>query len=483
MGNVFMNELENYGNMGFTENGSVQRNSTKNNVYDMFALGAAMRNRPDADVILLFKKALEEDESLALKCLFYIRDIRGGQGERRFFRVCLKWLGNTKPEIAMRNLSLISEYGRWDDILELIGTKIEKESLELLKNQFLLDSQCETPSLLAKWLPSENASSKETKKKGRIVRCAFGLTSKQYRISLSTLRTRINVLEKLMSSNQWDKIEFDKIPSKAGLVYKNAFARRDLIAKKYSEFAQDETKTVNAKALYPYEIVEKALQCRYGDKTDRLMIQKYWDNQKDYLNGSDLKMLSVIDTSGSMQGTPINVAISLGIYAAERMSGAFAGKYISFASRPKLINVEGIDIVDKVERIYRTNLIDNTNLEAVFDLVLDTAIKTNCPKEDLPEVITIISDMQIDSGCRISESKTQTLMEQIRVKWQSKGYEMPKLVYWNVDARQNTILDAGPNVSYVSGMSPVIYESILTGKTGVDLMLDKLLSERYAVIK
>lgn len=483
MGNVFMNELENYGNMGLTENGSVQRNSTKNNVYDMFALGAAMRNRNESDIILMWRKAFAEDAALALKCLFYIRDVRGGQGERRFFKTVIADAAVKATDAVRRNMELIPEFGRWDDLYALVGTPLESEMFAFMRKQYTLDITCETPSLLGKWLKSENASSSETKTLARKTRAAFGLTSKQYRISLSTLRTRINVLEKLMSSNQWDKIEFDKIPSKAGLVYKNAFARRDLIAKKYSEFAQDETKTVNAKALYPYEIVEKALQCRYGDKTDRLMIQKYWDNQKDYLNGSDLKMLSVIDTSGSMQGTPINVAISLGIYAAERMSGAFAGKYISFASRPKLINVEGVDIVDKVERIYRTNLIDNTNLEAVFDLVLDTAIKTNCPKEDLPEVITIISDMQIDSGCRISESKTQTLMEQIRVKWQSKGYEMPKLVYWNVDARQNTILDAGPNVSYVSGMSPVIYESILTGKTGVDLMLDKLLSERYAVIK
>jgi hypothetical protein len=305
-----------------------------------------------------------------------------------------------------------------------------------------------------------------------------------------------------MSANRWDEIEFDKIPSKAGLIYKNAFARRDIIAKKYESFAKDKTTTVNAKTLYPYEVVAKVLT-KFGwyskksslSEVDRAMVNKYWENLPDYLNGADCSMMCVIDTSGSMTrndaAAPINVAISLGLYCAERMSGPFANNYISFASRPQLIKTEGIDFVDKVQRICRTNLIDNTNLEAVFDLLLNTAKRRNVKEADIPKTIVVISDMEIDAGTsswrgtgnRWTEGSAATEMEKIRQKWAAYGLKLPKLVYWNVDARHDTILDAGPNVSFVSGMSPVIFKQVLTGKTGWDLMIEAICANRYEVIK
>ena len=361
-------------------------------------------------------------------------------------------------------------------------------------------------SLCAKWMKSENASSIETKRLEKKTKEALGLTSKQYRQMLSKLRKRINVLERLMSANEWDKIDFSKIPSRAGLIYKNVFARRDIIAKKYEAFAKDKTTKVNAQVLYPYEVVAKALSgFRWNgtwglSDTDRAMINKYWENLPDYLNGADCSMMCVVDTSGSMNGdsaaAPINVAISLGLYCAERMSGPFTNHYISFASRPQLIKTKGIDFIDKVFRIYKTNLCDNTNLEAVFDLLLNTALNNKVKEEDIPKTIIIISDMEIDQGTRAwrgwsnkEESKrwtkttASTEMEKIRQKWSHYGLTLPKLVYWNVDARNNTILDSGPNVSFVSGMSPVIFRQVLTGKTGYDLMLEAICAKRYEVIK
>lgn len=498
--NTFLNGLHNATNFGLTENGAVKNVTTRSDVLDMFAMGAAMRNRSNEDVILMFRKAFAENQELALKCLFYIRDIRGGQGERRFFRVVLNDLAKTEPSAVSRNLELIAEYGRWDDLYALIGTPIEAEMFDLIKVQLALDVQCKTPSLLAKWLPSENASSKETKKRGNLTRIALGMSHKQYRQTLSTLRERINVLERLMSAGEWDKIEFDKIPSRAGLIYKNAFARRDIIAKKYEKFALNEETTVNAGALYPYEVVEKALTAMSGYRVsdvDRAMVNKYWANLKDYLNGSDASMIAVVDTSGSMCGTPINVAISLGLYMAERNSGPFANHYISFASKPQLIKTDGIDFVDKVKRIYKTNLVDNTNIEGVFDLMLNTAKTNGCKQEDIPQTVTIISDMEFDSAVRdgwgwrndyvsftpFNTSNAETLLEGIAKKWAAAGYEMPHLVFWNVDARTNNIPMIGQGrISYVSGFSPSIFESILSGKTGYELMEERLLSDRYAPI-
>jgi hypothetical protein len=501
--NTFLNGLTNATNYKLTENGAVAHKSTNSAVYDMFALGGAYRQRSESDCIVLFKEAFEEDATLALKCLFYLRDCRGGQGERRFFRVCFKWLANNHPEAAIRNLDNVSEYGRWDDLIYTCeGTKVEPYMLAAVKHQLALDVQCKTPSLLGKWLPSENASSRETKRLANTLRESLSMTHREYRKTLSVLRARINVLERLMSANRWEEIEFDKIPSKAGLVYKNAFARRDLIARKYEAFAKSETTKVNAKTLFPYEVVAKAVEGSRGwsynfknfTDVDRAMIEKYWTNLPDYLNGNPCKMMCVVDTSGSMAGTtadaPLNVAISLGMYCAERIGGPFHNHYISFASQPQLIKISGVDFVDKVQRIYRTNLCDNTDLPAVFALLKRIALDPKTNKDDIPETIVVISDMEIDSGTgswrsgnRWTKSGAATEMEKIRVEWAAEGLKLPKLVYWNVNARNNTILDSGSDVTFVSGCSPTIFEQVLTGKTGYSLMLDKLMSARYEAVR
>ena len=494
--NSILNAMQKQANYKLTENGGVALKSTRSAVLDMFALCGAYRSRSEEDCIFMFKKALEEDANLALKCLFYLADCRGGQGERRFFRVCFKWLAKNYPDIARKNIAFIPTYRRWDDILySCIGTPVEEDALSFIKHQFILDTECKTPSLLAKWLPSENASSRETKRLGNIVREYFGMTHKQYRRALSELRSRINIVEKLMSENRWEEIEFDKIPSYAGFIYKNAFARKDIIAKKYEDFVNDKKTKVNASVLYPYQCVHQAT--KYYDRfyssevpeNERPIIEKYWNNLPDYFNGKQSNMLCVVDTSGSMTGdkaaAPINVAISLGMYCAERAGGPFKDHYISFSSRPQLIKIEGIDFVDKIWRIYKTNLSENTDLTKTFDMLLNIANLPETKEEDIPEIIVVISDMEIDNMTTATrhswtEENAVTEMDKVREKWAAYGHKMPKLVYWNVASRNNTILDQGPTVSYVSGMSPVIFETIITGKTGYDLMIEKLVnSGRY----
>lgn len=511
--NKFMNGLTNATNYTVTENGALTHRTTKSDLLDLFAMGAAYRKRSEADVITLFKNAYAENPTYALKCLFYIRDVRGGQGERRFFRVAMKWLAQNDPDAVTRNLEHIPEFGRWDDLYILVGTPVEKKAFAFIKKQLALDVQSKTPSLLAKWLKSENTSSADSKVLGNITRKYLNMSHKEYRKVLSALRTRINVLEKLMSEKRWDEIEFDKIPSKAGMIYKNAFARHDVERMRqaveknivsYEDFAKDKNTKVNAKTLYPYECVQEALKCSYRAMSDtqRLMTNKYWDNLADYFKGATFNGLAVVDTSGSMHGIPINVAISLGMYCAEKAKGPFANHYISFASRPQLIRVNGADFVDKVKKIYDTNLVDNTNIEGVFDLLLNTAIRNGCSQDDLPQNILIISDMEFDHAARYSEyswnwnrsernarytsftkDNANTLLEEIAKKWKAHGYEMPHLVFWNVDARQNNIpmMDNG-RVSYVSGFSPSIFQTLMSGKTGMDLCLEKLNSERYACI-
>ena len=505
--NSILNTLKERNNIKLTENGALAHKDTLNDVYNMFAFGGAYRKRSDADCILLFKNAFEQDETMALKCLFYLRDIICGQGERRFFRVCFKWLCDNYPEVAKRNLDNVSEFGRWDDLIYAAAdTKLEDYMLFKVKEQLVLDLDCKTPSLLGKWLPSENASSYTTNKMGNKIRKYLKMTHKEYRKVLSNLRTKINIVEKLMSENRWEEIDFSKIPSRAGLIYKNAFARRDLIQQKYKEFIKSEATTVNTKALYPYDIVHMATK-EFGywgrtsdiDTIKRVAIQKYWEQLPNYCKDKECNMLCVCDTSGSMTcsdgpAKPINIAIALSMYAAERAKGPFQGHYISFSSKPQLISIEGVDFVDKVSRIYRQNLCDNTDLTAVFDLLKNMILNGDAKAEDLPDRILVISDMEIDSGARQydrcygyrdawSEANAKTTMEKIRDEWAAAGLKLPRLVYWNVDARQNTVLDLGPDVSLVSGASATTFQMVMEDVTGWELCKQKLLSTRYKNVK
>ena len=505
--NKFMNGMANATNYTYTENGAVTHKTTKSDLLDMFAMGAAMRTRSDEDVILMFRKAFKENPVYALKCLFYIRDVRGGQGERRFFRVVMKDLAKFDTAAARRYLKFVPEFGRWDDLYVFVGTPLEADALQIMKDQLALDVECKTPSLLAKWLKSENTSSVESRRLGNITREFFGMSHKQYRKTLSILRERINVLERLMSEGRWDEIEFDKIPSKAGMKYKNAFARHDLERAKnenvqtYADFAKDSTKKVNAKALYPYECVHQALNIMGNqqgwssrgnhvalDDTQRLMTNKYWDNLADYFNGATFNGIALVDTSGSMSGTPIEVAISLGLYCAEKNQGAFANHFISFESNPHWIETSGVDFCDKVYRITGAEWGGSTNVEAAMDLILNVAKQNGCSQDEIPQNLVIISDMEFNY-CVTSNNYgrgnvNDTLFEKIAAKYRANGYEMPHVIFWNVNARQANIPMLGNgNVSFVSGFSPSIFETIMSGKTGYDLMMEKLDSERYAQIQ
>ena len=497
MSNTLLNAMKEQANIKRTENGAISYKSTMNGLMDLFALGGSYRSRSDADVIQLFDKAFKEDETYALKCLFYLRDARCGQGERRFFRTVARWLAINHTNAIRRNLNQIPYFGRWDDLYIFVGTPVEKEVFNIMYHQLALDIKCKTPSLLAKWLKSENTSSAESRVLGRKTREAFNMTARQYRKTLSALRARINVLERLMSENRWDEIEFDKIPSRAGFIYRNAFARHDIERAQaerqtYADFAKDKTTKVNADVLNPCEVVSKATNVSYRslEDTERLMVNKYWDNLKDYFNNAVFNGVAVVDTSGSMtwyrEGNirPIDVAISLGMYCAEKCSpdSPWHNHYISFSRTARLIEIHGVDFCDKVRRIHDADLCQNTNVASVFDLILNTAITHKIKSEDMPKNIIVISDMEFDSMTSYSGNVESVIETKLR-EYEAAGYEIPHLIFWNAAARNDNIpIRDNGRVSYVSGYSPVIFEMIMTGKTGLDLVLDKLNSERYTCI-
>lgn len=496
---MLLDNIKEDNNYTLTENGGVTHKTTNSAIFDMFALGGAMRDRFDNDIITMFRRAYAENRDYAMKLLFYFRNVRGGQGERNIFRVIIKDMAMSAysdfGESIKKNLIYIPVFGRWDDLYTFVGTPYEENAFKIMSDQLIKDLSSDTPSLLAKWMKSENTSSKESRRLANLTREYLHLDHKQYRWMLSSLRQRINIVEKLMSQQKWDNIEFDKLPSKAGLIYRNAFARNEETRDRYIQFMTNKESTVNAGTLYPYDVVEQAIKynSRYGNPVERAAINKYWKNLTDYFNGASLDALCMVDTSGSMMGRPIDVAISLGLYCAERNKGPWKDHYISFSHHPQLIETKGIDFVDKVHRIYRTNLCQNTNIEAAFDMIFDTAIKHNLRSDEIPKNLIIISDMEFDQATAQYQSylygkpkvdnNIETVMEGIRTKWNEHGLRLPNIIYWNVDARQPNIPDLGDkNISYVSGFSPVIFKQIMSGKTGYQLMMEVINSPEYACI-
>ena len=493
--NGFLNALKNDTNYGYTENGGIKHNSTMSKVLDMFAMGGSMRNRSEDDIINMFKSAYDEDATLALRCLFYLRDVRGGQGERRFFRTCLKWMGDHMVDEVEHFIPLIREYGRWDDLFELFGTRSADAMMGYVK--WAIDKN--EDHLLYKWMPSINASSRDTQARGRIFAREFGLTERQYRKMLSEGRKACNLVETLMSQNHWDQIAFDKLPSRAGLLYKKAFMRREETKDRYAAFMSNDKTKVNASVLNPVDIAHQIYNNRYNrpSMTERNAWQKYWDNLKDYYDGKEEPGIAIVDVSGSMWGQPLEAAVSMGAYIAERGKGPFQNHFITFSNNPQLVEFTGVDIYDKFIRAQNADWGGSTNIEAVFNLLLHTARVNNTKPEDMPKTLYIFSDMEFNrcvaSGAisrniwsydRLlgSEREIDTVIEAQARKWRQYGYEVPRVIFWNLDARHDNIPAIGEGFSYVSGFSMNMVECILSGKDGVDLMLEKLNSERYQAI-
>ncbi len=426
-----------------------------------------MRNNVEK-ALDLFKKAFAEDRELAIRILFYLRDVRGGQGERTLFRTCLQWLGEEYQEIFEKVIGYVPEYGRWDDLF------FENEKcFELIKNQINDDKKGESVSLLGKWLPTINASSANTREKAKFMATKLGLDFVSYRRIVRNLRKLIKTVEEKMSARKWAEIDYSKVPSQASRIYKNAFKKHD--EARYQDFIGKAVKgeiKINASTLYPYQIY-KSVKSDYSQTLEAL-----WNQLPNYTKGKNA--LVVADVSGSMCGDPMSVSVSLALYFAERNIGQFKDHFITFSGRPKLQRVVGNDLKSKMNSIERADWEMNTNLQAVFDLILETAVKNNTPAEQLPETIYIISDMEFDDCVR-----DDTNFEVIKDKYESSGYKIPNVVFWNVNASGSNlpVQKDEQGVSLVSGFSPVIFSMAVENKTPEQVMLDTINSERYLKIK
>lgn len=463
----FLNALRKQNNLTTTENGAIALKSTQSALLDLFGQVGALRPRSEDEIEKLFIQAFQEDSLLATKIAFYSRDIRfGGLGERRTFRVLLKFLGNLYPEMIQRNLQNIPWFGRFDDLLELMGTKSERAMLEFIREQWDADlknmKDNQSISLMAKWLPSMNASSEKTKKMGAVVCKALELSPKAYRKTLTALRGYLDLVEIKMSDNNWKDITYSTVPSKAMNTYRNAYKRHDQegFAEYLESLAKGETK-INAVTLFPYDIILKMISGAQRIKEFDAVLEAQWKALPNYVTGEN-ELLIMADTSGSMfssGGRPYATAVGLAIYFAERNQGAFKNTFMTFSEKPELVTLHGNTLHEKLSCV--KSIVANTNLEAALQMILHTAVKNKLKQSDLPKSLIIISDMQFDQAT--SCPGEMTFYETMGKRYIQNGFKIPNIVFWNVESRQDSfqITSKYKGVQLASGQSPSVFKAII----------------------
>lgn len=465
-----------------TENGAVALSTTGNACLDLFGSIGSLREADENRVHTLFSEAFKENPLFSTKIVFYARDIREGLGERKTFRSLLRYMAEMHQNALKPNLDLIGVFGRYDDLYCLIGTPLENDMWEAMKNQFEEDlgnlHKGNSISLLAKWIKTADASSKETRKLGILTAQKLGYPVYNFKRIVRSMRKHIGVVEGLMSTNQWDKIKYSEVPSRAMMIYRNAFMRHD--EERFNEFinkAADGEEKINSSTLYPYDIVEKFL---YQSESSKVL-DAQWSQLPNYIE-EGTNAIVMADVSGSMSGRPMATSIGLAIYFAERNKGDYHNLFMTFSGNPQIVTLKGETLEQKIRNVSRAEWRMNTDLKAAFDKVLDIALENNTPKEDMPKSIIVISDMEID----YCGNREWTFYEKMSHKFQKYGYEIPNIVFWNVNSRNDAFHadKSRKGVQLCSGQSVTVFKQLMDciGHTPIEMMEKVINSERYDCI-
>lgn len=483
--------LEKQTSYTYTENGALAFNKTTSKVLDFFAVAGALRDDEER-AIRLFNAAFDEDPYLAVKALFYARDVRGGLGERKIPKLLLNHLAKEHSKWVEANIELIPYFGRWDDLLVLLDTPVEDKMFallrETLKNDVKASESGKPFSLLAKWLPTPNSGCKNTADLGR--RVAKGIIANKreyiaYCKTLASLRKQLALPEIAMAAKRYEDIEYGKIAARAMLFHKKAFKKND--AERFDAYLES-VKSGNAKmntgTLVPYNVIHEAIRLERVSNDLQLM----WDNLPDYIEGDATNILCMCDTSASMTGNTgraYEVACGLGLYFAERNHGIFHNKFITFSSDPAFVDISGggNSLVRKIDIYRKANWTGSTDIGAAMKLILNAAVRGHVAPKDMPKALIIISDMEFNT---CSHKNNKTFLQTYTKKFAEAGYRLPDVIFWNVNSR-TAVYHAQKNdcgVQLVSGENPSVFRQVIDniGKNPYDSMIATLSQDRYNVV-
>ena len=485
---TMLNALRQQANQTVTENGAAALVSTRSDCLDLFATVGALRCASQQTIMDRFYRAYAENPDITMRILFYSRDIRGGLGERRIFRILLHDLAEKHPESVRKNLRYVAEMGRYDDLFSLMDTPCQADVTELVRRQLKQDlagaERGETISLLAKWMPSVNTSNEETVRMGKLFARKLGMSDSAYRKALSRLRAHLRILENSLRERDYT-FRYESQPSRAMYKYRHAFLRND--RERYQAYMEEVSRgkaTLHTSSLTPADLVDRALDF-HGTPEERMVLDTTWKALENFTDQRNA--LCVVDTSGSMfwygKPRPFAVAMSLGMYFAQRNHGAFRNHFITFSTRPRLIEIKGRDLVEQVRYCRSFSEVADTNIQAVFELILDAAVSHQIPRSDMPETIYIISDMEFN---RCTRNASLSNFEYAKKLYRDHGYCLPKIVFWNVQSRstQQPVDMNEQGVALVSGYTPRLFNMALSGQMNpYQAMMDTLSNERYACIR
>jgi hypothetical protein len=444
-----------------TANAAVTNSTSLHGVVDLFFIAGAARTMSVAEIESMLERAWAENNLLTLKCIFWAGDIRGGAGERRFFRVALTWLEKYYKNTLIQNLKEIPHFNRWDSLFHLNA----EEVLELVYIALTKDKD----ALCAKWMPRKKQYSDFAFK----FKTKYGLSPKKYRKLIVNLSKTV---EQQMCKKEWQNINYEHVPSVAMNKYRKAFYRND--DSRFTMFIEKVftgEKKINASTIFPHDIY------RSIEREDKeAAINAQWNALPNYMLENNERILPICDVSGSMVGLPMAISVSLGIYLSERNSGIFKNAFVTFSENPKIQYLQGT-LTQRARQLEKAAWDMNTNLNKVFSLILDKAVENHLDEKDMPTTILIISDMEFDS-CGVL-----TNYEAILEKYNKAGYQIPKIVFWNVNGRSGNVpVNAKQKgVALVSGASPAIIKSVLSGKdfSPEGIMIETLNNERYSSLK
>lgn len=444
-----------------TANGAVTHLTSLNYCLDLFFLAGASRRMLESDIILAFDRARAENKNLAYKILFWARDARGGAGEKRFFQIVMEHISKIDAYEYDQLAIYIPEFGYWKDIFKIENPN--ENNLSYLKTQL---EESPNANLLAKWFP----------RKGKwfvAMHQYLKVTPKEFRKKLVSMT---KVVETQMCANEWSEINYSQVPSVAMNKYRQAFFNRD--GQRYAGYiqdVQDGKQKINASVLFPHQLYQAINQGQNASA-----VEAQWNALPNYMEGSTERIIPVCDVSGSMEGLPMDVSISLGIYISERNEGIFKDAFLTFSEYPEMNYLKG-SLSERMRQLQRADWGMSTNLQATFDLILNSAVRESLPEDEMPTKILIISDMEFNSACRGGSN-----LDSIRAKYSDAGYKMPEIVFWNVNGRLGNVpasaKDSG--IGLVSGFSPSILKSVLQGEiySPEQLMLDTVDTARYSCI-
>ena len=490
--NKFVNGAKEVASHKLTENGAFAYNTTGDGaLLDLFGVVGALRNREDYEIEEKFAAAFNEDKNLAMRMMFYARNARGGLGERRTFRIMLKWLCRNHVDLAAANVHNIAEFGRFDDLYEYVDTPAEGAMwgwvFARLQDDYEKMLVNKPISLLAKWLKSINTSSAQSRYLARRTIQGLGFkTERQYRKVLARMREYLKVTEHQMSAQEWAEINYSHVPAYAIKNYGSAFAKHDY--ERWNAYLNAlknnvEGVKVNAGTLYPYDLVEKIQDRRslWGDKFiyDELTEQQ-WKALPNYV-ADGANVLVMADVSGSMSGRPMATSIGLANYFAQRNHGAFEGLYLTFTNYPRYITVDKTESLCSMCNRAFSDVGYNTNLDLAFERVYRTAVDNQVPAEDMPRALVVISDMEIDAYL---SRENLDFLGKWKARFKSAGYDMPQLVCWNVAARNDTFLSTADKakIKYLSGSSASTFRDLintLNCRSAYDAMVKILMNPMY----